>query len=210
MTTQRKLVQFIDGLQNSLVLNGSNSNNIELVWQRVSGVPAESMWVVETVPSGKGVRCQNYRYPMVYLENIGQAVRAISTTNYPVPLPISFSKSDAQSNPYRFSSADGRTLSVRGDMERRAFDINTIANQNFNVSKKHFSESVSGWSIFGIVLIILAIIGVIVGVVFLYKRGEMGLGSQPSQSIESVIEQPVTVANEQSTINSVVFDVFAS
>lgn len=204
ITTQRKLVQFIDGLGNALVLTTSNDKDVGLVWERVSGTSAESMWVVETTPSGKGMRCQNYRYPMVYLEAINDVVRAVSTVNYPVPLPIALKKSkDHTVNPYNFCTPDGTLLKIKNDSSRRSFYLNTIANQYVdNASMAEVKGGMSGWAVFGIVIMTLAVITVIVGIIMFFRNGEVIADVIPSSSS--------TTNNQDEMFANTVFDVFAS
>ena len=200
ITTQRKLVQFIDGLGNALVLTTSNNKDVALVWERESGTSAESMWVIETTPSGKSMKCQNYRYPMVYLEALNDSVRAVSTVNYPVPLPITLKKSnDHRSNPYNFSTLDGVMLKVKNDSQKRSFSINTIANQYVSQSQNpHMKGGMSGWAVFGIIIMVLAILAVIVGIVMFFKNN----GEMPQ------VTEPGTSAMQEEVFTNTVFDVF--
>jgi len=202
MTSQRKLVQFIDGLQTSLVLR-ANGNDVGLSWERVTGTPAESMWVVETLPGGRGMRVHNYRYPMVYLEGLNGAIRAVSTIKYPKPLPISLKKTPDYrhvSNPLRFCTVDNRILQIKGDAQKdRPFSMYVIANQHLDVFKSmEVKGGMSGWSVFGIIIMVLAIVGVIIGIVILYKQ----------KIIDMEPIQQATAGSD--AFDSTVFDVFTS
>lgn len=202
-TTQRKLVQFVDGLNNALVLTSSNNKDVALAWERAPGSPAESLWVIETTPSGKGMKCQNYRYPMVYLEGINGVVRAVSTVSYPIPLPIALKKADT--GPLRFATADGAVLKVKGDTHNRSFYMHTIANQSVDSSKTfEVKGGMSGWSVFGIVVMVLAMVGVVVAIVLLYRQNKLGDSSDGAG-----LNTTQTASLQDDVFQNAVFDVFA-
>ncbi len=179
---QRKLVQFVDGLGNALVLaagggggsGGVGNGGYKLMWTRVSGSPSESMWVMEVHTSGKYMKCMNQRFPSMCLDSAGAELRAVNTVNEPQPLPLSLREHNNRhmAGLNEFIGPGNQVLVLKGETESRGFKIITLANQHTDGGgggmggKTHMS----GWSMFGIFIMCVSIILVISGVIFLNKR----------------------------------------